>query len=285
MINSPMVGEVNTLVGNLLLANQTIFLPGVGSLMVVRNSARKLSKRLVAPPSRAVEFHSQENGISLVREIAREAACPDAQAQIIYDSWMARITEGDTRTIDGVGVLVQKSFTPDPAFAVMLNPQGAEPVRLKKRVRWGVWVTLLILLLMGGGGAAFFYFMPMKPLAPQPIVKTLVALAQPVVVVPDTVAMADTCSVVATENVPIAVVQEMQVGRYYVVLGVFSVEKTAIAAMEQFCQTLSTAQAHVYSYGRRFMVSIYEADTAEGCEAFVQSQRKNNPDLWIYKDR
>ena len=58
MSNYPMVNEINRLVGDLLAEGGEVFLPGVGSLYTERRGARRISRRSVLPPSRAVSFTS-----------------------------------------------------------------------------------------------------------------------------------------------------------------------------------------------------------------------------------
>lgn len=153
-----MVNEINRLVGNLLAGGGEVFLPGVGSLYTERRGARRISRRSVLPPSRAVSFTSQERGVPLVAEIARAVQCDAAEAQDIYDRWLARTLENDVLTIEGVGVLKFKNFTPDAAFDKQLNPQGHEPVRIKpaRKFDWALWIGIAaILIAVGFGGNEF----------------------------------------------------------------------------------------------------------------------------------
>lgn len=158
MSNYPMVDEVNHLVGNLLAGGDGVYLPGAGSLFVERRGARRLSKRSIQPPCRVVSFSSQPRGESLVDALARTVQCDAAEAQDIYDRWFARTCEGDVLTIEGVGVLKFKNFTPDPAFDRLLNPQGHEPVRIKtvRKFDWAMWVGIAAILIAGGFGGAEF---------------------------------------------------------------------------------------------------------------------------------
>ena len=110
-----MVNEINRLVGDLLAGGGEVFLPGVGSLYTERRGARRISRRSVLPPSRAVSFTSQERGVSLVAEISGAVQCDAAEAQDVYDRWLARTLENGVLTIEGVGVLKLKHFTPDSA--------------------------------------------------------------------------------------------------------------------------------------------------------------------------
>lgn len=139
-----MVDEVNRLVGDLLAGCGEVFLPGVGALYVERRGAKRLSRRSVLPPSRAVSFTSQQRGVALPVALAGKVHCSEEEAKEIYDRWLARVREGDTLTVEGVGVLKFKSFTLSPAFDHLLNPQGHEPVRIKpaRSFDWALWVGI-----------------------------------------------------------------------------------------------------------------------------------------------
>ena len=158
-----MVDQVNRLAGNLLAAGGELYLPGVGSLCVRFHGAKRLSARLVEPPSREVVFTSQQRGVSLVDEIARvlrtsaPAEGPQAggehvaaQAQDIYDRWLMRTRQDDVLTIEGVGVLKFKNFTPDEAFDRRINPQGHAPVRIHRPRRFdgAMWIGIAAIVFV-----------------------------------------------------------------------------------------------------------------------------------------
>lgn len=163
MTQYPMVDQVNRLAGNLLAAGGELYLPGVGSLCVRFRGARRLSARLVEPPSREVVFTSQQRGVSLVDEIARvlrtsaPAEGPQAggehvaaQVQDIYDRWLMRTQQNGVLTIEGVGVLKFKNFTPDEAFDRRINPQGHAPVRIHRPRRFdgAMWIGIAAIVFV-----------------------------------------------------------------------------------------------------------------------------------------
>lgn len=186
MTQYPMVDQVNRLAGNLLAAGGELYLPGVGSLCVRFRGARRLSARLVEPPSREVVFTSQQRGVSLVDEIARvlrdaapaETPCSDtdgtpvsssasvvssapvapqreqaqiaSQARDIYDRWLSRTQQNGVLTIEGVGVLKFKNFTPDEAFDRRINPQGHAPVRIHRPRRFdgAMWIGIAAIVFV-----------------------------------------------------------------------------------------------------------------------------------------
>ena len=127
MSNYPMVNEINRLVGDLLAGGGEVFLPGVGSLYTERRGARRISRRSVVPPSRAVSFTSQERGVSLVAEISGAVQCDAAEAQDVYDRWLARTLENGVLTIEGVSVLKLKHFTTGGSIRRGVSRCGSNP--------------------------------------------------------------------------------------------------------------------------------------------------------------
>lgn len=139
MSGSPMIGEVDKIVGNLLIAEGAVFIPRVGSLYINRRGARRLSAKRIEPPYRAVEFSSQPVSVLLTEAIARAACCDAAASEDICNRWLEHTFKDGVLTIGGVGVLHGKSFMMDPAFDKLLNPQGHEPLLIHAG-RGGYWV-------------------------------------------------------------------------------------------------------------------------------------------------
>lgn len=159
MNTNPMTEQVARLVGNLLAGGETICLPGVGSLRVERQPARRIDRRHVVPPCRTVQFSSQECGVSLVEEIGRVLRVngvrpedPRPEAQKVYDRWLAQVREEDRLTIIGVGVLQFKNFKLDEAFDRRLNPQGHEAVRVRVPRRFDavLWIGVAAIVCVAG---------------------------------------------------------------------------------------------------------------------------------------
>lgn len=163
---NPMTEQVAKLVGNLLAGGEVVSLPGVGTLHVERQAARRIDRRHVVPPCRTVHFSSQLNGVSLVDEIARvlrvngvKPQDPLPEAQKVYDRWLAQVREGDTLTIVGIGVLRFKSFRLDAAFDLRLNPQGHEPVlvRAPRRFDAVLWIGIAAIVCVTGFTAWWWF--------------------------------------------------------------------------------------------------------------------------------
>ena len=158
MNENPMTEQVNRLIGNRLAAGCELFLPGVGSLFIEQRGARRVSKREVEPPCRAVRFTPQERGTSLVAEIAEAARCDRERAQSIYDRWLDNVLGENTLTVRGVGELRFRNFIPEEEFDLILNPQGHAPVKVKSGGSdWMLWVCLLVIFAALAVGYAMFF--------------------------------------------------------------------------------------------------------------------------------
>lgn len=313
MSNYPMVNEINRLVGSLLAGGGEVFLPGVGSLYTERRGARRISRRSVLPPSRTVSFTSQERGVSLVVEISGAVQCNAAEAQDIYDRWLNRTLENDVLTIEGVGVLKFKHFTPDAAFDKRLNPQGHEPVRIKpaRKFDWALWIGIAAILIAAGfGGNEFLKLYDGGPEETAgingvsgPGTSTPAAIADSLSSAAISASTADPAagrsgtapagqkdiapakrpetSSAGTADAPASLVS----GRRYVVLGVFSTPENAARAADAAVKKDASVRCGIYRFGAKFMVSPFESADAEACTFFIRNYSDRFPGLWTYTAR
>ncbi len=310
-----MVEQVDRLVGNLLAGGTDVWLPEIGSLYIERRGAVRISKRLVTPPCRVVEFSSQQRGHSLVEEIARvigetgaligtaENPLPDPeqtlrQAQDIYDRWLARAREGDALSIGGVGTLKFKNFTIEESFDKRINPQGHAPVeiRAKRRMDWTLGVGIAAIVAVGV--ILGFWFLgepkPSKQPTPdiavhQPAVPVAVPAADSVAVSHAESAPTDVAAVV-TDPVPATTVAteapaRLTSGHCYVVLGVFSTLENAERAAAAALKKEGTMRCSIYCFGAKFMLSPFESEDAEACLLFVRAHAAAFPEMWRYTAR
>jgi len=355
-----MVDQVNRLAGNLLAAGGELYLPGVGSLCVRFRGARRLSARLVEPPSREVVFTSQQRGVSLVDEIARvlrdaapaETPCSDtdgtpvsssasvvssapvapqreqaqvaSQARDIYDRWLSRTQQDGVLTIEGVGVLKFKNFTPDEAFDRRINPQGHAPVRIHRPRRFDgvMWIGIAAIVFVVAFTA--YWWLDNRHAAPTVTTGsesvTLVAAAPAATehsaaaeasadgVGADSVtdpAAAGTASAASgaegaaqdaapalraeapADTAPAADGEPARLvsGRRYVVLGVFSTPENAARATQLAREKEGSFRCGVYRFGAKFMVSPFESEDAEACTLFIRAHAEAFPGMWTYTAR
>lgn len=155
-----MVNEVNKIAADTLAREHALHLPGVGSLVVERRPAERITSRRMRRAYLAVTFTSQQRGVSLVARIAAAADVDVARAQDIYDRWLAKCGDGASLAIEGVGRLDRKSFIVEPTFDRMLNPAGRGEVaigRYSRHVFGAVVAGICIAVLAVTLGIGLYY--------------------------------------------------------------------------------------------------------------------------------
>lgn len=311
MTQYPMVDQVNRLAGNLLAAGGELYLPGVGSLCVRFRGARRLSARLVEPPSREVVFTSQQRGVSLVDEIARvlrDAAPAEgpqaggehvaAQAQDIYDRWLMRTRQDDVLTIEGVGVLKFKHFTPDEAFDRRINPQGHTPVRIHRPRRFDgvMWIGIAAIVFVVAFTAYWWLGNRRDAVAGRSASEPVTLVAAAPAATEHSAAAEASADGVGADSVtdpaaagtdPTADGEPARLvsGRRYVVLGVFSTPENAARAAQLAREKEGSFRCGVYRFGAKFMVSPFESEDAEACTLFIRAHAETFPGMWTYTAR
>ena len=155
-----MVTEVNKIIAGELLNHRSVVIPGVGTLYVAHRGARRLSRQKIAAPRNEIDFRPSEEGVSLVELIRRAAGCDEAQAQAIFGRWLAKTREGEVLTLEGIGILRHRAFTPEPAFAAQLNPAGEEVVTLQPRMNRAVVAIAVAAIVVAVAVFGYIEFAP-----------------------------------------------------------------------------------------------------------------------------
>ena len=309
MTQNPMVAEVNRLLMNLFAAGESVALPSVGTLVPVKRPARRISKRQLLPPLREIDFKSDLVGKSLAERLVVAAHCTQEQAEEIYGRWLGYTFKEGVLTLEGIGVLRNKSFKLDPAFDQRLNPQGRQPIALRVRRRgvdWAIWLGVVAVVAAVAIGLYAYnelkgtVKMPWEKVRTTEVAVTPVAEVEtptpaPQVTTPAPEPVATPASAPAPapapapKPVPVAQprtegVHSLQSGHFYVVLGVFSTEENAKRATTKAVGEGLTATT-IYRFGQKFMVSPFTAADSESCAAFRRTQGSAYPDMWVYKAR
>ena len=318
-----MTEQVNRLIANRLAAGCELFLPGVGSLYVEQRGARRLDDERVVPPCRAVNFTTQEQGVSLIDEIVRAAHCDHEKAQSIYDRWLDSVVGERTLTISGVGELKGNRFNSDPEFEMVLNPYGFDPVRIReRRGDCALWIALLA--VVSALAIGYFAFFAERIELPEPVRRVLGIRSAPAVgtvpeetvpvVVPvpadslpaaagapvatDSAAMvpATPGAVQTSAEAPEAVAQSaprgtvqapatLVPGRNYVVAGVYAQPENAADGIAKIRAADPMLKCTVYRFRGKLMVSPFESDELAACQRFMRAHRAQWPDIWTYTAR
>ncbi|MEG2365368.1 MAG: hypothetical protein RSB29_01305 [Alistipes sp.] len=296
---NPMVDEVNKIVYNLLVAEHALSIPSVGSLRVERQPAKRISKSRIVPPYYTVVYTSQTVGILLPDAIAAAAGCDAAAAQDACYRWLSHVRQGEVLVIDRVGVLRQKSFAVEASFDKILNPQGHKPMTIRTTENhWVLWILSVTAIVCGVSVCGWIGYDHLSNSGffeeGEPEIEVVQRVEPRVVETVDSLAVVaqDTLTPAAPVVAPAPVVsvatldaQPLIKGHSYAVLGVYSTEKNAQYAAREALKTDASLSCGVYTFGAKYLVSIYASDDAAACEAFAQRQCDNFPDVWCHKSR
>lgn len=312
-----MVEEVNKIIYNMLIGGKVVLLPGVGTLYIERQGARRISKDRLLSPRNAVNFSSQsDEGSSIVDEIVAIAGCGEEQARDIYDRWLSKTREGKRLTIGGVGVLNDKSFSPEPGFNAAINPGGVKTLVVRQRNNTWLYavsgvcaaVALCVGIYMLAGDSLFGGVSVVDDSDAGPVAATVAGdstqLAQPVTgdslsaaaaVTPAAEGAAAQQTAVSAQSAPAATTatpsaptaEETAAAsagyRFWVVAGVFSTEQNASRALEQAAKHIKDMDGRIVPFKGKFIAAVYGSDKRTDCNAFAKSYSDIYPDLWIYE--
>lgn len=312
-----MVEEVNKIIYNMLIGGKVVLLPEVGTLYIERQGARRISKDRLLSPRNAVNFSSQsDEGSSIVDEIVAIAGCGEEQARDIYDRWLSKTREGKRLTIGGVGVLNDKSFSPEPGFNAAINPGGVKTLVVRQRNNTWLYavsgvcaaVALCVGIYMLAGDSLFGGVSVVDGSDAGSVAATVAGdstqLAQPVTgdslsaaaaVTPAAEGAAAQQTAVTAQSAPAATTatpstptaEETAAAsadyRFWVVAGVFSTEQNASRALEQAAKHIKDMDGRIVPFKGKFIAAVYGSDKRTDCNAFAKSYSDIYPDLWIYE--
>lgn len=306
-----MVEEVNKIIYNMLIGGKGVLLPGVGTLYIERQGAKRISKDRLLSPRNAVNFSSQAEGRSIVDEIVAIAGCSEEQARDIYDRWLAKTREGKRITIGGVGVLNDKSFSPEAGFNAAINPGGVKTLVVRRHSNaWlyavsGVCVAVALCVgaymmwgekLFGGvsvvGSDAQTEMMAQvtadSTSAVQGIAGDSLAMAETVSsetaeTATQTASTASTAASESTAAVSGGSAAAKTAYRFWVVAGVFSTEQNATRALEMAEKNIKDMDGRIVPFKGKFIAALFGSDSRADCNAFARSYKDIYPDLWIYE--
>lgn len=314
MGNYPMVDQVNKLIGNILAERGEVALPEIGTLCVERIPSERLSRSTVKPPCRRVTCISEIRGKRLAAYIADAARCEAAAAEEIYGRWLARVYTDGVLTIEGIGVMKERQFVMAAEFERRLNPQGTDPVRIR-RGAGADWVLWCGVAAIGCGlffGAYYLYDnhaeIPEATTAAEQVAEVGHTAAEPLR--GESAAADSVCVVAKADSVAVTTAEapepapatdgdgvllqgtgtvdapaERVSQRSYVVLGVFGSRENAARALNTARKNHPDWSLGVYRLGDKLLVSAFESDKNEPCQLFKRAHRGEYEDMWVHKAR
>ena len=287
-----MINEVNKLIYYALIKHQAVYLPNVGTINVVRHSAKMSSKREILPPHYDIEYSSDDHAKSLVDIISECVSVDATRAEEIYSRWLDKVSENGVIVIDRVGTLHDKNFAPEKALIKALNIAN-EPVRVTRRMSNAplyVVLSFAIICALGYGGW-WYYNMTQQALTP-------LEIAQPVVVaeeieLPSVIDVQDANveevaeveeSVSEPENVEDTIVdwRTREDIRHWVVVGSYSTTQNAERAIADIVKRMPQMQCSYIKLGSMYAVAIFGSSDNEECQEYKRTYVKEFSQSWVY---
>lgn len=270
-----MINEVNKLIYNTLAEHNTVVLPRVGSLGVVRRMARMEGNRVVAPTF-AVEFSSAEEGVSLCDIIASLANISSSEAEDIYLRWLDKVKEGNTLTISGVGTLRDKSFVTDMGLQKALNLADKTPIKIHSRSRKPYLAIAAVVVALFGIGA-YLFLTNDRVTSPAPTSTEEVVVEEVIVAEPEPETETET----EIDTTPVRWIDRDDI-RHWVVVGSYSTTENAERAVEDILRRQYAECCDILTLGKMYAVAVYGSSDKADCERFVRDNRDKFKQSWVH---
>ena len=288
-----MIGEVNKLIYNAIIKHSALYLPGIGSLVIVRHSATISSRNEILPPQYRVEFRKESVAVSIIDIIASEVGVESSRAEEIYNRWLDKNREGSVVRIDRVGVLNSGVFECDNALIAELNVNNQPLTIASNRSRKLLWAVVSLLLVVGVGYGAWLYK------------ESNITITDLVTIVDDRVEsipvdapLIAEAEVVEQNNIDAVdvvdaveeVVAEVDIYdwrndeniRHWLVVGSYSTTENAERAIADILKRMPDAQCNYFKLGSMFAVAVYGSSEVNDCQEYKRAHIKEFPESWVY---
>lgn len=305
--------QIDTIIFNTLRKGRDLYLPSVGTLVVRRASAERSSKHRIEAPYREVVFTGENRGVSLIDIIVLIASVTQERATDIYGQWLQQSQTDGVVTIGGVGVVRDRQFIAEKSFAEKMNP-SRKFVALPSRSHKAVYalVALCVLVAVGVGGYMLYSNGVLQSVrgvvnqeqvaeeSQSTLTEPTASSEQEPTTVQETVAAPSVASEQSADAVQEPVVEQavvsphttdayaplpMSAGYSYAVWGVYSERANAERYMRAVKSRFSDLESHIYIYGERYMVAVYERPSRSECVRLVARLKSRDAafkDMWVY---
>ena len=295
--------QIDNLIANTLLDEREIYLPTVGTLILSRQAATLLSKKMLQPPFYQLRFTTEERGVSIISCISRVASVSLERASDIYDEWLSLSLRDGVVTINGVCIVNRGNITTDNTFETMANPKGRGAIKVYPRTNYFIYIIAGLCMGFAVGIAGYVLhsngtfdnLLAKEKIAPpseafenvaeSPATATATApIAEEIV---EIAAEPATPEAIAEEAVTVAEpsLLPMKKGSSYAVWGVYGELKNAEAAKALLAERFPEIEAEIYQYDARYMVALYESSSRTECGRKVSAWKSQSPtfkEMWVY---
>ncbi|MBR2351716.1 MAG: SPOR domain-containing protein [Alistipes sp.] len=290
--------QIDLLIANTLLREGEISLPSIGSLILRRRAAKRLSAKRLQMPYHELCFTSEQRGVSLVALIAATAEVTAERAEAIYAQWLAQSCKDRAVTITALCRIEQGIVTTFQEFETMANPKGRGVAKINPHTNRLLYAFAALCLLFAVGIAGYTLYTngifdaATKRETPKIEVTEVVEdSTAPATTTPQIAEPQPTPQVAASDELlPLDEPQvcDMKRGASYAVWGVYNERANAEAAVERLAKQYEEFNATIYIYGERYMVALGEFTSRAACARYVEQVRaraRSFNEVWVYTNR
>ena len=291
--------EIDKLIANILLDEGSVYLPDVGTLLLIRRPTQLLSSKLVKVPFFELRYTSEKRGASLVWYISCVADVSEERAGDIYNEYVAQSSRDGVFTINNVCVIEGNKVQILQQFEEKVNPNGKATIKVNRRTNYFVYIVAALCMCFALGMAGYVLYtndvfgLKAKVSPAEDAFKTVSApesavaeqSVEVVTEVPTEVAELPAEQSVEPAQSAESAILPLQKGSSYAVWGVYAQLKNAEDAVAWLATKHSDIEAHIYDYDERYMVALCEASSRSECGRKVsklKAERKGFGNVWVY---
>lgn len=314
--------QIDNLIANILLDEEAIYLPNIGTLILFRHPAKRLSSKKLQVPYREVRLKSEEKGVNIVKLISNIANVSEERAKDIYAEWLEQSQRDGATTISTVCNVANGTIFTHSSFEALVNPDGRGIKKIKPRTNHLIYILVSLGLMIALGAAAAVLLLngtfdynadkeQEKASAPQ--IENTQSIEE-VATTPKAEITEDIIENTATEEITTPIEQsdvqttepivepiaeptvpvcenlavgprKLQKGNSYAVWGVYDDLKNAQKYLTWLQKKFPNVNAEIYYYDARYMVALCEKSSRKECNKQVAAWRKQYKafkDVWVY---
>ena len=284
--------QVDNLIANTLLDEGEVYLPEVGTLILVRHAAKLLSKRELQRPYRELRLTKEQRGVSITTHISTITGVSAERASDIYAEWLAQSLRNNILQINGLCSIEDGKIMTDKTFEDMANPKGRGTVKINPRTNYFIYIIAGVCMGFALGIAGYVLYS--NGTLDNLFAKQKIAPASEAFESVAVEATQPTEEVVAVVEQPIEEVSTpaepailpMQKGSSYAVWGVYNELKNAEDALNWLSTRIPEIEGvSIYNYDGRYMVALCEVASRSECGRKVsawKAQHKSCKSVWVY---
>ena len=146
--------QIDNLIANTLLDEEAVYLPNIGTLILFRHPAKRLSSKKLQTPYREVQLKSEVEGVNIVKLISKVANVSEDRSKDIYTEWLEQSQRDGATSISTVCNIANGVVFTHSTFEAMVNPDGRGVKKIKPRTNHLIYILVSLGLMIALGTAA-----------------------------------------------------------------------------------------------------------------------------------